>query len=179
VIEQEVKLSFDSAEAARRAVTTAGGRLVVSRRLIDDRLYDTTEGRLRVGSCTLRLRRDGTASILTFKGPLQPGPVKAREQIETTIGDAGVADALLAALGFQPGLRAQKYREEYALDDTRIAIDETPIGVFVEVEGTPTAIARVAGRMGRTSRDYRLESYVELYTRACRARGIPPGDMTF
>lgn len=179
MIEQEVKLPFDNAEAARRAVITAGGRLVASRRLMDDRLYDTSDSRLRAGGCTLRLRRDGTQPILTFKGPLQPGPVKAREEIETTVGDAGAAEALLAALGFRPGFRAQKYREEYALDGTRVAVDETPIGVFVEIEGEPAAIGRVARHLGRTPADYRLESYVDLYLGACRSRGVTPGNMTF
>jgi hypothetical protein len=34
MVEQEVKLQFEDVEAARSAVTTAGGRLVVSRRLL-------------------------------------------------------------------------------------------------------------------------------------------------
>jgi adenylate cyclase, class 2 len=178
--EQEVKLPFDDAEAARRAVTTAGGRLGVSRRLLDDTLYDTSQARLRASGCALRVRRDGGAGgILTYKGPVQPGPVKAREEIETTVGDAAVAERLLTSLGFQPWFRAQKYREEYALDGTEVAVDETPMGVFVEIEGEPAAIARVAARLGRGPADYRLESYVELHARWCRARGLEPGDMVF
>ena len=43
-VEQEIKLVFADVEAARQAVQTAGGRLVVSRRLLDDTLFDTPDG---------------------------------------------------------------------------------------------------------------------------------------
>ena len=94
-IEEEVKLVFDDAEAARRAVTTAGGRLVVSRRLIDDRLFDTADGWLRRARLSLRVRRDGADAYLTFKGAPRPGPVKSREEIETRIDDAAIGEALV------------------------------------------------------------------------------------
>jgi inorganic triphosphatase YgiF len=66
-LEQEIKLAFESLEAARRAVLTAGGRLVVSRRLLDDRLFDTADERLRRSGSAFRIRRDGDRTLLTFK----------------------------------------------------------------------------------------------------------------
>jgi adenylate cyclase class 2 len=179
LIEQEVKLEFESAEAARRAVTDAGGRLDVTRRLRDDRLFDTVDEHLRRSHAALRIRRDQARAILTFKGPLQSSPVKSREEIETEIGDAAVGEAILASLGFRQWFRAEKYREEYALGTSRIAVDETPIGVFVEIEGDPEDIERVTRQLGRRPEDYRLESYPRLYIAWCEARGITPRDMLF
>src|SRR5689334_8152275 len=102
MIEQEVKLAFPHAETARHAVRTAGGRLVVSRRLLEDRLYDTLDSRLRQSGRALRVRRDGErAAFLTFKGPVQPGPVKAREELETAIGDPGLVENVFEHLGYQ------------------------------------------------------------------------------
>jgi adenylate cyclase class 2 len=179
MIEQEVKLAFDGLEAARLAVTAAGGRLMVPRRLIEDRLFDTPDGRLGRADKTCRLRREPGRAFLTFKGPLLPGHVKSREETETPVADADAIERILVALGLEPAFRSEKYREEYVLDEATVTVDETPIGIFVEIEATPTLIDRVAHRLGRAPADYRLESYPRLYADWCAANGRPPGDMTF
>jgi predicted adenylyl cyclase CyaB len=179
MIEQEVKLAFESVEAARLAITTAGGRLVVSRRLIDDRLYDTTDRALGRADTTCRLRREPDQAFLTFKGPTIPGPVTMREENETRVIDADAMERILAGLGLTPVFRAQKYREEYDLDDASVTVDETPVGAFVEIEATAAVIERVARRLHKAPSDYRLESYPRIYLAWCAANGRPPGDMLF
>jgi adenylate cyclase class 2 len=179
MLEQEVKLEFATVEAARRSVELTGARLVVPRRLLEDRLFDTADQQLRRAGSALRIRHDGPRSRLTFKGAARPGPVKSREEIETTIGDADVAEALLRALGFRAWFRAQKYREEYALGAAVVTVDEAPIGVFVEIEAELPEIDRVAALLGKSRGDYRLESYPKLYTQWCHAKGITPSDMVF
>ena len=178
-IEQEVKLEYPEVEAARAAIVAAGGRLTVPRRLIDDLLFDTADGSLRRGGSALRLRADGPAWRLTWKGPVRPGPVKAREELETAVEDGEVLLALLRALGYRQLFRGQKYREEYALGTAVVTVDETPAGTYVEIEGAPDEINRVAALLGRSPADYRLESYPTLWRRFCEARGIPAGDMIF
>jgi adenylate cyclase class 2 len=178
-LEQEVKLAFDTIEAARLAVTTAGGRLVVSRRLLDDRLFDTEDQRLRQSGCAFRIRRDRDTTLLTFKGPGRPGPIKSREEIETPVGKADAIEALLAALGLRQWFHGEKYREEYKVGATTVTVDETPIGVFVEIEGEADAIPQVTARLGRTPADYRLESYPRLYFEWCEAQGIRSSEMVF
>jgi adenylate cyclase class 2 len=178
-IEQEIKLVFDSVAAARRAIAAAGGQLGVPRRLIQDQLFDTADRRLGGGDRTCRLRREPGRTILTFKGPTLPGPVKRREEIETVVEDADAMTGVLRGLGLEPTFRSEKYREEYALGGAEVTVDETPVGVFVEIEGTPKEIEAVARLLGRTPADYRLESYPRLYAAWCAARGLVPGDMTF
>jgi adenylate cyclase, class 2 len=179
MVEHEVKLPFSSVEAARHAVATAGGRLDVSRRLVEDVLYDTPDRRLRQSGQTLRLRRDGAGAALTFKGQKQAGPVKSREELESRVGDAEVIDTLLRRLGFVAVFRSEKYRAEYLLGSAHVTIDDTPVGVFVEVEAGPEEIARVTGHLGRTPADYVLDSYPELWRRWCAARPNESGDMVF
>ena len=179
MLEQEIKLAFDSIEAARRAVNTAGGRLVVSRRLLVDTLFESPDGRMPANGSTLRLRRDGPQGILTFKGPTLSGPVKIREEIETAVGDADTAERLLTSLGYRPTFRGEKYREEYSIERVHVTIDEAPVGVFVEIEGDPVSIERTSGRLGRTPADYRLESYQRLHAEWCTSRGLARRDMTF
>jgi adenylate cyclase class 2 len=180
MLEQEIKLQFQSLEAARAAVAAAGACLVVPRRLIDDQLFDTADGRLGRAGTALRLRRDRDRVVLTVKGPVLPGPVKSREEFETSIDDARVGEAMLRTLGFQPYFRSQKYREEYTIGGTLVLLDEAPVGVFVEVEGTPDEIRRASALLGRTPADYRLDSYMGLWRRRCRDQGISePADMLF
>jgi len=178
-VEHEVKLAFDTVDAARHTVMTAGGRLDMARRLLDDRLFDTEDQTLRQSGRALRIRRDGDRAFITFKGPVQPGAVKSREEIETLVGSADVAEAIVLSLGFRRWFRAEKYREEYLLGEARVTIDETPIGVFVEIEAPPAAIDKAAARLGRGRDDYRLDSYPSLYGAWCRAHGRPFADMTF
>lgn len=166
MIEQEVKLRFESHEAARQAVITAGGRLVLSERPQEDHFLDTADDRLSNSRSALRLRREPHQTVLTFKGPIEDGPVKSREEIETVVADADIAEALLARLGFTEWWRLTKYREDYVLGDARVFIDRTPVGIFVEVEGTLETIAATARALGRGPADYILDSYRTLYSAA-------------
>jgi adenylate cyclase class 2 len=180
MIEREIKLLFADHEAARQAVVTAGGRLVVSRRLIDDRLFDTSDGGLRRAGITLRVRRDGRRTLLTCKRPAPPGLVKIREEFETEVADAETVEAILAALGYRQTFRSEKFREEYAATEgTSVAVDDTPIGVFVEIEGSEAGIVATATALGRSVSDYVLDSYPALYHAWCHRHGRVAGDMRF
>src|SRR5438034_182153 len=178
-LEREIKLTFESAEAARAAVLTIGATPLHGRRLQEDCLLDTTNDDLRDRRSSLRVRQDGSRSLLTFKGPVQPAAVKVREELETVVGDGTLLMRLLGELGFHVWFRYQKYREEFALDDCIIAIDETPVGVFVEIEGGDRGIAAAAHALGRGPADYVLESYRGLFVRRCEELGVTPTDMLF
>jgi len=178
-VEREIKLRFESAAAARRAVDELGARPLRARRLQDDVLLDSDDGRLQRTGCTLRVRSDGDRAAITWKGPVMAGPMKAREEVETAVGLADDAKRILASLGFVPRFRYQKYREELSLDGLIVAIDETPIGTFVELEGDEAAIGSVAARLGRSPADYVLASYRALFLEHRQGRGSHSADMLF
>jgi adenylate cyclase, class 2 len=179
VVEREIKLRFESADEARRAVARLDARPLAARRLQDDCLLDRDDAELRTGGCALRIRRDGASARVTFKGPVMPGPMKMREELETGVDNADILAALFAALGYTPRFRYQKYREEFSLPNLVIAIDETPIGTFVELEGEEMAIGEAAARLGRSPVDYVFGSYRTLFVEARQAQGLPDGDMVF
>jgi adenylate cyclase, class 2 len=179
ILEREVKLRFEGADAARAAVMAIGATPVHGRRLQEDSLLDTAAEDLRRRRSALRIRVDGGRSLLTFKGPVQPALFKVREELETVVGDGHLLLRVFEELGFRVWFRYQKYREEFSIDDTMVAIDETPIGVFVEIEGGEESIARVAQALGRGPAEYVLESYRGLFVRHCEQRGAPAGDMLF
>ena len=178
-LEREIKLRFESAEAAREAILRAGGTPLRSRRLQEDCLLDTADDDLRRQRCVLRVRIESGKSLLTFKGPVQPSFAKLREELETVVGDGALLVRMLEQLGFYVWFRYQKYREEFALDDVLVALDETPVGTFVEIEGGDRGIAETAEALGRGPDDYLLDSYRRLYQVDCEARGVPVADMIF
>lgn len=178
-LEREIKLRFDSAEAARAAVLAAGATPVRARRLQEDCLLDTADDLLRRLRSVLRVRMESGKSLLTFKGPVQTSIVKLRQELETVIGDGPLLVRILEELGFHVWFRYQKYREEFALGDVIVAVDETPVGVFVEIEGGEGGIAEMARALGRGPADYLLDSYRGLFVSHCEQRGLPPTDMLF
>ena len=179
MLEREIKLAFDSADAAREAVLATGATPLRARRLQEDALFDTDDERLRQQRCVLRVRSDAGRSLLTFKGPVQPGTMKLREEHETVIGDGDVMCRVLEEIGLHVWFRYQKYREEYAAADVTIAIDETPVGTFVEIEGGEQAIHETAKALGRTPADFILDSYRALFVSRRDAFGLRGSDMVF
>jgi adenylate cyclase, class 2 len=178
-LEREVKLQFGSVEEARDAVTSAGAAPLRCRRLQEDALLDDKAETLRKRCCALRVRVESGRSLVTFKGPVQVSPMKLREEIETVIGDGETMLRCFEQLGYGVWFRYQKYREEYALSDVIVAIDETPVGVFVEVEGDEHGIIEATRALGRTPDDFVLDSYRSLFMEHRRAHGLPATDMLF
>ena len=178
-LEREIKLRFEDASTAREAILRAGGTPVRSRRLQEDCLLDTADDLLRERRCVLRVRVESGRSLLTFKGPVQPALAKVREELETVVGDGALVVRMLEQLGFHVWFRYQKYREEFTLDDVIVALDETPVGTFVEIEGGDRGIHEMAEALGRGPTDYVVDSYRRIYILDCEARGIPAADMVF
>jgi len=174
VVEREIKLEYPSLEAARAAIGALGLPLLRSRRLQDDALYDTPEGTLKSQGCALRLRSDGGQSIVTFKGPVQPGLMKVRPEFETGATDGEAMRHILEALGYRVAFRYQKYREEFGDASCVIAIDQTPVGTFVELEGEQERIAALASQLGFGPDAYLTSSYYRLHQDRAEARGLGP-----
>lgn len=175
MVEREVKLEYPSVEAARDAVSALGLPLLRSRRLQDDALYDTGEGTLRAAGCVLRLRRDGAHTFLTYKGPVQPDAVmKVRPEFETGATDGDAMRRILEALGYQVAFRYQKYREEFGDSSCIVAVDESPVGTFVELEGHAERITALAARLGFAPEQYLTASYYRLHQERAAAHGLGP-----
>ena len=179
MIEREVKLRFDSPDQARSAILSAGATPLRSRRLQEDALLDTEDEVLRRRRCVLRIRTEAGKSLLTFKGPVQPGMMKIRDEYETVIGDGEVLQHVLEELGLHVWFRYEKYREEYAAEDVTVALDETPVGTFVEIEGGEDGILTMTQALGRTSADFILDSYRGLFIQHREKYGFSNAHMVF
>ena len=178
-LEREVKLRFPTVDEALMAIEATGATALRCRRLQEDHLLDDAQETLRRRRCVLRVRIESGKSLLTFKGPVQPSQMKLRDEIETVVGDGETLIRCLEQLGYRVWFRYQKYRQEYSLGDVIIAVDETPVGVFVEIEGGEQGITDAARVLGRTPQDYLLDSYRGLFMEHRRAHGLPATDMLF
>ena len=178
-LEREVKLRFDSAESARNAILQAGATPLRGRRLQEDFLLDTEDETLRRRRCVLRVRLENGSSKLTFKGPVQLSSMKVREEIETMVGDGETLLRVFEELGLHVWFRYQKYREEFSYEDVIAAVDETPVGTFVELEGGEHGIEQFAAALGHGPADFVLDSYRGVFLKYRETHGFPGSDMVF
>ena len=179
MLEREVKLRFDNPEQARSAILATGATLLRCRRLQEDALLDTDDETLRRRRCVLRIRTEAGKSLLTFKGPVQPSRMKVRDEFETVVSDGEVLQRVLEELGLHVWFRYEKYREEYSAEDVTIALDETPLGTYVEIEGDEQGILTMTSALGRSAGDFILDSYRGLFIQHREKYGAGNTNMVF
>lgn len=203
--EVEVKLPVTDVPALRRRLVHLGARQISARTHEFNTLYDSQKKILARRGQMIRIRSEQPANQqrrilqaeaqLTFKGPvrgnagkssatrrLNKGRYKVREELELTLSDGERMCQILCALGLRPAFRYEKFRTTYGLKSERnlkIEFDETPIGTFLELEGSPSSINRVARLLGYAPSQYMTQTYGTLYVTHMRQHGLKPSDMLF
>ena len=89
--------------------------------------------------------------------------MKLRDEHETRVENAQALLQAFDALGMRVWFRYQKHREEFSRPGLVVAIDETPVGTYVELEGDEDAILAMATALGRTPADFIVDSYYRLF----------------
>ena len=105
--------------------------------------------------------------------------MKTRDEHETVVADGDVIQHVLFLLGLRVWFRAHKYREEFGAEGVTIAVDETPIGTFVELEGGEQAILVMTRALGRQPSDFIVDSYRRLFVARRDQYGVTGNDMIF
>jgi adenylate cyclase class 2 len=105
--------------------------------------------------------------------------MKTRDEYETLVADGAALREVLHGLGFDAWFRYEKYREEFSAPGVIIAIDETPVGTYVEIEGDEQAIVRTAAALGRSEADFLRQSYRTLFDERRETAGLTGPDMLF
>jgi adenylate cyclase class 2 len=207
--EIEIKLRVQDVDALRSRLKRLRAREISPRTHESNTLYDTPRQHLRRRGQLIRIRieqpvssrvkrrpNETTPAILTYKGPstssrkprkaglpsVNHSHFKIKDEAEVSVVEGGVMAGILRVLGLHPMFRYEKFRTTYTLPgirDLKIELDETPIGIFLELEGSVARIDRAARLLGYERKDYLKETYGSLYLAECRRRGIKPGDMLF
>lgn len=179
--ETEVKIPITDLEGVRSRLLSLGFAEAVPRLFEANTLYDRPDSELLRAGTMLRLRTVGERCVLTWKGVKLVSRHKSRPELETEIGSCETLHAILTGIGFAPSFRYEKFRTEYREQPTAgtVTVDETPIGLFLELEGESEWIDRTAASLGFSPAEYVLESYGKLYLADCEKRGLSPGHMVF
>jgi adenylate cyclase class 2 len=207
--EIEIKLRVPDVATLRRRLICLCARRISRRTYESNTLYDTPKKDLRRRGRLIRIRIELPSSsfgkkrpsetgeaILTYKGPSHRsrsaienvghskdrGHFKIKDEAETRVSQAEQMARILRALGLDPVFRYEKFRTTYVLPGVRglkVELDETPIGIYLELEGPAAGIDRAARLLGYSRKDYLKETYGSLYLAECRRRGLRPGDMQF
>lgn len=138
------------------------------------RIFDDGPGGLRSTGQALRIRTArsldddaGEWSMLTFKGPREPGETKIREELELRVSDAAMMTRILDRLGYRESIRYETRRQSWFLSRCEVSLDELPrLGWFAEVEGPSVkAVEELAARLALPPESLEQSSYVTLTER--------------
>ena len=128
----------------------------------------------------MRVRRARGTAWLTLKEPAPGGGgVKHRHEYESEVADPDAIERVFEALGMVEQFRYEKYRRVYDVGDVVACLDETPIGCFLELEGSVDSVTAEVERLGLTMDNAVLASYPELYEEHRRRSAEAPPFMVF
>jgi adenylate cyclase class IV len=151
--EIELKSVVTDVEDRRRRLEAAGARMEFDGTL-EDRKYDTSDGRLAAADQVLRVRtftdERGGGAALEWKGPTRyEDGYKVRDEITANISDPAPVAAILERLGYAVIGEIDRRVAQYAYDGAVIRFEQYPrMDRLVEVEGPPDAIERAIDALG-------------------------------
>jgi adenylate cyclase, class 2 len=182
-VETEIKFRVDDIQDLTRRLESAGFRLVTPRAFESNVLYDTPDRRMRARTEILRIRSYRGRWILTHKRLPDSGPGedrhKHRVETETEISNGDALAEVFRSLGLIAAFRYEKWRSEWTDSEGHCVIDETPIGDYAELEGSPEWIDRTAARLGVDPAEFLTLSYGRLFDIWRERHRSPASDLTF
>jgi len=181
--EIELKFRVDSLPVLERQLPQLGFHLVTPRTFEQNTLYDTPDRSLKAKGEILRVRQYGGRWVVTHKRRPEEEDTasiyKVRIETESEVADGAALAEMFTRLGFGPAFRYEKYRTEYADGDGHLVLDETPIGVFAELEGPTDWIDRRLEALGVDPGVCLTESYGKLFLAWKQETGSPAENLTF
>jgi adenylate cyclase, class 2 len=177
--EIEIKFRVKDMKALARNLHQAGFHIETPRTHEMNTLYDLPGQVLRERKELLRLRQYGQKWTLTHKSGKKIGRHSSRNEIQTVVEDGQQMELILRALGYAPSFRYEKFRAEWTDGNGQVVVDETPIGNFCEIEGSPRWIDSAAKKLGVNHTQYIQKNYATLFADWKKETSSSAEDMTF
>lgn len=166
-METEVKIRLTDSDGFEQKLLQLGFRRVTARTFERNTLYDTPDRVLRNSRQILRIRQYGDKWVATHKRvPDNAGPEerhKRRVETETLIEDGVALGKIFEILGFQPVFIYEKWRTEWADALGHCVLDETPLGLYAELEGPGDWIDRIAYQLNIGESQFVTLSYGRIF----------------
>jgi adenylate cyclase class 2 len=183
MLEVEVKFRVADPATLIKRLQSAGFHEETPRTFERNILYDTADRRLRAQQTILRVRKYGDRWIVTHKClPPNNDPDarhKHRVETETTVKDGEAIGHIFTQLGYQPSFTYEKWRTEFADATGHCVLDETPIGVYAELEGPPDWIDTTGHKLGIDHAQFLTLSYGRLFDQWRKDTGSTAENLTF
>jgi adenylate cyclase class 2 len=188
--EIELKFPVVSLGDLERRLGELGFRLDTPRTFESNTLYDTPDRKLKNSGELLRIREYGARHLVTHKRHPDDedveSPYKVRIETESEVSDGAALAEIFTRLGYAPAFRYEKWRSEYSHPAQmrsgfagHVVIDETPIGVYAELEGPTRWIDQTLVALGVSPGVCLTESYGRLFTAWKEKTGSPAENLTF
>jgi adenylate cyclase class 2 len=183
-VETEVKFRVHDLTRLEALLASTGFHQVTPRTFEHNTLFDTPDRSLRAQQSILRVRRYGDRWVVTHKAlPPNGNPAserhKHRVETETEVEDGEAIATIFTSLGYRPAFTYEKWRAEYADATGHCVVDETPIGLFAELEGPSEWIDRTAAALGLDQSDLMTLSYGRLFDQWRAESGSSAQNLTF
>jgi predicted adenylyl cyclase CyaB len=156
--ETEISVLIKNPEEMKAKILAMGFKHAGKSKQID-KIYDTPDAALFKSVRKIRIRLEGDAATLTYKGkPLADTAATIRDEIDVKLSPSQVEgiEEVLSCLGYGYCFQFIKERETFRLGDANITIDTYPIiDPILEIEGELAAITEIAEKLGiDTSKKY-------------------------
>jgi adenylate cyclase, class 2 len=182
-IETEIKFRVDDRAGLEERLTELGFHLVTPRSFESNTLYDTPDRGLRLRRELVRIRSYAGRWVLTHKRVPDSGigedRHKHRVETETEVADGNALAEVLRSAGLEPVFRYEKWRTEWADGEGHCVVDETPVGIYAELEGSPEWIDRRCNELGIAPEERMTLSYGRLFDQWREQTGSTAQDLTF
>jgi len=186
-IETEIKFRVTDPAQLEAQLTALGFHCLTPRSFESNTLYDTPDRSLRAKREILRIRNYAGHWLLTHKRVPDSGigedRHKHRVETETELSDGLALAEVFRSIGLEPVFRYEKWRTEWA--DTQpestghCVIDETPLGIFAELEGSADWIDRITVQLGIAPEDQLTLSYGRIFDEWREKTGSTAQHLTF
>jgi adenylate cyclase class 2 len=182
-IETEIKFQVADVAALQEKLPGLGFHLETPRSFESNTLYDTPGRSLRGKRELVRIRSYDGRWLLTHKRVPDSGigedRHKHRVETETLVSDGVALAEVFVSAGLVPVFRYEKWRTEWSDGIGHCVVDETPLGIYAELEGAPDWIDRISAGLGVSAQDQLTLSYGRLFEQWREQTGSDAQDLTF
>jgi adenylate cyclase class 2 len=182
-IETEIKFRVADTAELEAKLSSIGFQPITPRSFESNVLYDTADRSLRSRRELVRIRSYAGRWLLTHKRVPDSGigedKHKHRVETETELSDGTALAEVFGSIGLIPVFRYEKWRSEWSDGEGHCVVDETPLGVFAELEGEPAWIDRIAEQLGLAPEEQLTLSYGRLFDQWREQTGSTAQDLTF